>query len=165
MFFAKIVVKNNYKEKGDLVYRPLLRVYAKLKTAYNVMDDDVPLLGFVVDNDFFELTTWRKIPDAEYVIISKEEFETIISNLKIENLRLLRELIEFSIFNESSKIDYGISTIEDLILDRKIDYDAFNNFLTDINPYEESISEYNNFVHRCMILKNMKEDNAYGRKM
>ena len=164
MVFAKINVKRNYEEKGDLVFRPLSRIYEKLKTGYNTKDKIVPLLGVVYNDVFYELTTMRKIVDADYEIINFDEFEIIINNLKLENLIYLREMINFSIFNEASKVDYGISSIEDLARDRFIDFEGYNNCLTYVNPYQEPLEGYNDFNFKCKMRKKMK-DNDYGRKI
>ena len=165
MVFAKIDVKNDYKEKGDLVFRPLSRVYQMLKTAYGVKDESVPLVGIVNNNgDFYELTTWRKIDDVDYQIINEEEFDEILSNLKLENLIVLRHFIKFVIFNEQSKIDYGISSIEDLAEDRKIDFEGYLNSLTNVNPYSEPLNGYNDFMYKCRMNKEFVEGN-HGRKI
>lgn len=164
MFFAKINVKRDYEEKGDLVFRPLSRIYEKLKTAYSTKDKIVPLIGIVYKNDFYEFTTWKKIADAEYEIIDFEEFEIIINNLKLENLKNLREMINYSIFNELSKKDFGISNIEDLAKDRWIDFEGYNNSLTNVNPYQEPLNGYNDFNYKCKMMKKMKES-SYGRKI
>ena len=164
MIFAKINVKKDYEEKGDLVFRPLLRVYEKLKTAYSTHDNVVPLIGVIYNGEFYELTTWKKIEKANYEIIDFEEFETIINNLKLENLKLLRELINFSVFHEPSKIDYGISSIEDLAKDRWVDFEGYNNELTNVNPYQEPLDGYSDFIYKCKMKKQM-EDNNHGRKI
>ena len=165
MVFAKINVKREYEEKGDLVFRPLSRMYEKLNTAYNTKDKVVPLLGIVSQNKFYELTTMKEIPDAYYEIINFNEFETIIDNLKVENLKKLRKLINFCVFNETSKMDYGISTIEELARDRWIDFDGYNKSLTNIKPYQEPLMGYNDFNYKCKMQKIMKEDSSYGRKI
>lgn len=165
MFFAKINVKNDYEKRGDLVFRPLSRIYKKIGAGYNTSDNVVPLVGIVSNNVFYEFTTWKKIEDVKYEIISVDEFETILNNLKIENLKKLREMINYIIFNEQSKNDYGISSIEDLANDRWIDFDGYNNSLTNVNPYLEPLNSYNDFIYKCKMQKIMKENDAYGRKI
>ena len=165
MIFAKINVKRSYEEKGDLVFRPLSRIYEKLKTKYTTSDEIVPLLGVIYEDEFYELTNMKKIVDADYEIIDSEEFAQIIDNLKFENLKYLREMINFCIFNESSKTDYGISTIEDLAKDRWIDFEGYNNYLTNVNPYQEPFDGYNDFNYKCKMKKIMKDGSSYGRKI
>lgn len=165
MVFAKVNVRNEYKKRGDLVFRPLSRVYQKLGTVYNTKDDVVPLIGVVYNNVFYELTTWRIIEDVEYQVISINEFETILNNLRIDNLVKLREMINYTVFNEQSKVDYGISSIEDLAKDRWVDFDGYNNSLTNVNPYLEPLNSYCDFIYKCKMLKKMKEKDNYGRKI
>lgn len=164
MIFAKINVKKEYEKRGDLVFRPLARVYEKIGTAYSTKDSVVPLIGIIYKGEFYELTTWKKIEKAYYEIISFEEFEMILNNLKLENLKLLRKLINYSVFREPSKFDYGISSIEDLAKDRWIDFEGYNNDLTNVNPYQEPLNGYNDFVYKCK-MKKLMEDNDYGRKI
>ena len=72
MFLGKIVVKNNYGKKGDLVYRPLVRAYQANGLNSFIDGDSVYLLGIVRNNVFYELFTWKSIPFADYEIISYE---------------------------------------------------------------------------------------------
>ncbi len=153
MVLAKIIVKNEYQEKGDLVYRPLIRVLKEYGLNEIIEDDQAILLGMVQDGVFYELSTWKEIPYANYQIISRDEFSEIIDHLSVENLHMLRRIINSLIFHRGDDIPFSVSMIEDLARDRGIEFAAYNKDLTAINPYEEPYDGYNDFFYKCLVLK------------
>ncbi len=152
MYLGKIVVKNNYEKKGDLVYRPLIRAYHENGLDSFISGDNVYLLGIVRDNIFYELFTWKSIPYSDYEIITYEEFDSILDSLPLENARILKKTINNFVFNKNSDKNYNASSIEELAKDRMVEFMAYNNNLTDINPYEEPLNGYNDFEYKCKVL-------------
>ena len=153
MFLGKIVVKNNYEKKGDLVYRPLVRAYANNGLDSFIENDRVVLLGIVKDNVFYEIFTWKPIYYSHYEKIDINELDSYISNISVENVKLLKKTINSFIFNKTDGFDYDTSSIEELAKDRAIEFNAYDHDLTDINPYEEPLNGYNDFEYKCKVLE------------
>ena len=153
MELAKIIVKSNYEKKGDLVFRPLIRMLNKCDLSGIVNDNETIILGLVQDDIFYEFTTWKPIHNASYKIISMEEFNCIIDNISVDNLHQLRTIINAMVFNKNDNINFDASMIEDLAKDRGIEFNAYNQDLSNINPYEEPYDGYNDFLYKCKKLK------------
>ena len=153
MKFAKIVVKYDYEEKGDLVFRPLKRAYEKMQFSPLIENNNAILLGIVRDNNFYELFTWKEIPFSKYQEIELEEFYNIIDNFSMDKVSLLKKTINALIFNKNKEIDNSVYAIEELAKDRAIEFDAYDNDLTSINPYNEPLNGYNDFSYKCKILE------------
>ena len=156
MKFAKIVVKYDYEEKGDLVFRPLKRIYEKMGFTSFIDNDDTILLGIVRDNDFYELFTWKKIPFSIYQEIDLKEFYDIIDNFPMDKVSLLKKTINALIFNKNKEILDNMYNIEDLARDRAVEFNAYDNHLTSINPYDEPLNGYNDFSYKCKVLEKRK---------
>lgn len=164
MAYAKVNIKGNYKEQGDLVFRPLLRAYQKLGIIDMQKDESIPLIGIAYNDEFYEFTTWKKMDNVDFQIISREEFISLLKMIKIENISLLRMMINQIVFYEGTGMEQEISSMEDLALDRRIDFEGYNNNLTNINPYQEPLNGYNDFGYKCKMKKKMDEC-SYGRKI
>ena len=153
MFLGKIVVKSDYEKKGDLVFRPLVRAYISGGFDSFVDDDKVALLGIVSDNVFYELFTWKAIPYTGYEIIDYEEFDKILQNLPLEKARVLKKMINGFVFNKQEEGYVDGSTIDENARDRAIEFEAYLNDLTDINPYQEPLNGYSDFAYKCKVLQ------------
>lgn len=156
MFFGKIVVKDNYEKRGDLVFRPLIRAYSALGLDSFFENDDAILLGIIEDNNFYELFTWKKINYSNFEIIDASRFEEIMSNMPLEKARLLKKTINDLIFNKHEEKEITSSSIEELAHDRAIEFQAYDKALTDINPYKEPLNGYNDFAYKCKVLEKRK---------
>ncbi len=157
MIFGKIVVKNNYQEKGDLVFRPLIRAYEALGFDCFFENENAFLLGIIKDDVFYELFTLKPINYSNYEIIKDvNEMSKIINQIPIEKARLLRKAINNIIFNKHEENHYDSKDIADLAHDRAIEFAAYDKELTDINPYEEPFNAYNDFNYKCKVLEKRK---------
>ena len=156
MFFGKILVKDCYHQKGDLVFRPLIRAYNELGLDSFFEGENVVLLGIVKDNIFYELFTWKPINYSNYEIIDNDEFENIMKDMPLEKARLLKRTINNLVFNKHEETNINSSTIEELAHDRAIEFDAYDKLLTDINPYQEPYNAYNDFNYKCEVLEKRK---------
>lgn len=152
MVLGKITVKNNYEQKGDLVYRPLVRAYLKHGFDSFIEGENVLLLGIVKDNVFYELFTGDVISYSNYDILDEEEFGNIIDKLSVEKVKLLKKVINNYVFKKDKDYE-NENIIDDLSYDRSIEFDAYNRNLTGINPYQEPLNGYNDFAYKCMILE------------
>jgi len=156
MFFGKIVVKENYEKRGDLVFRPLIRAYNALGLDSFFENEDAILLGIIEDNNFYELFTWKKIEYSNFEIIDSSRFEEIMSNMPLEKARLLKKTINNLVFNKHEEKEMTSSSIEELAHDRAIEFQAYDKALTDINPYKEPLNGYNDFAYKCKVLEKRK---------
>ena len=156
MVLARIIVKNEYEEKGDLVFRPLIRSFIENGISLIVDNNKAMILGLVQDDVFYELSTWKPIHYSGYEIISSEEFGKIIDNLSVENLHVLRKIINELVFYKNDDMHINPGMIEELARDRGIEFTAYNESLSIINPYEEPYNGYNDFMYKCQVLEDMK---------
>ena len=156
MKYAKIIVKNNYEKRGDLVLRSYIRAIKKAN-AGKLLDGENALIYGVIDdnNNFHELFTNRVINYDNYVPVSIEELveADIISDNK---KALLKKIMDKVIFGERVDVGFEISSMEDLAKDRAVEFAAYDKFLTRINPYlrlseydnQDLYNAYNNFLYK-----------------
>ena len=164
MRYAKIIVKNNYEQRGDLVLRSYVRALKKIREG-RLLDGDNAIIYGVINDDgkFYELFTNEVIDYDNYVYVDIEE---IFDTYTMPNNRkeLLKKLIEKVLFEKENDLNIEISTIEDLANDRAIEFDAYNNFLSRINPYmrlsemeEKKYNAYNSFIEKIKELKKISK--------
>ena len=150
MKYARIVVKNNYQEKGDLVLRELVRAFRKLKLDSLIINDGIIIPGVVFDKGIVYIPfTEHSFEYHYYEDISEDEFKDIISSLSLEQQYLLNIIIRKYIFKENIEIE-DVSSMEDLSYDRMVELEAFDSGLSTINPYEIGhLNDYNDFFVKC----------------
>ena len=146
MNYGKIVVKNNYEKKNDLVFRPLVRAYKKIGVNSLMEGDSAVLLGVINEEDkFVEVFTKEVINYDEYEHVSVLDAYYMLAPIKVEQANMLRKVIGKLVFNKEISEDLEISTMEDLARDRGIEFQAFNDSLTSNNVYSEPYNGYNDF--------------------
>lgn len=158
---AKIIVKNNYEKRGDLVLRSYVRAIQKIHEA-RLLDGENAIIYGVADETgrFYELFTNIPIDYDDYELVTtKEIFD--IGIMSEDRKDLLKKIIEKIIFNCDVDLDIEISTIEDLAKDRAIEFEAYDNYLSRINPYQrlnnpDSYNDYNNFLRKIEEIKVIK---------
>ena len=167
MEYAKIIVKNNYEQRGDLVLRSYIRALRKTGVG-RLLDGENAVIYGVVDNNgrFHEFFTNKVINYDNYVLVSIDELYDVdmIPNNRKE---LLKKIMEKVLFGENVNLDFEISTIEELAKDRAIEFDAYNSFLSRINPYlrlsesdnQELYNAYDSFAQKIKEIKKIKELN------
>ncbi len=157
MIYYKIYLMNNYETEQEISNRPLKRGY--LKAGVNELLNDKslvnePFIIVFVDRDMLiheyftgsylrMLNITGKSEDNDILIFNdliKFNFERIPEDSinKYASLRAnkkLRDVIRKIIFNENN--DFEVTTMEELAEDRAIQFDAYTNGLTTINPYTE----------------------------
>ena len=165
MEYAKIIVKNNYEQRGDLVLRNYVRALRKLR-ASNFLDGRNALIyGIVDDNgEFYEMLTREKIDYDDYVLIDQEEYLKAFSSKS----DLLMKVMQKVLFNKDINLNMVISTVEDLAGDNMEEFNAYCDFYSRINPYhrlsEEKLNAYNecnNFHRKLEEIKVMKRLDSY----
>ena len=159
--YAKIIVKNNYESENDLVFRPLIRAYNLLKMNTLLEDDNALLLGVIEDGKFIELFTKKEINNVSYEEIDMLDVYYKIARLSREEVNELCTLYNYLIFNEEARLPYEVSTIEDLAMDRAIEFKAYNDGLTNHNVYSEPFNGYNDFNFK---LENLNKTKKIVRK-
>ena len=153
MVLGKIVVKSNYEQKGDLVFRPLVRSYKSNGFEAFINEDKALILGIVRDNVFYELFTGEIIPYNNYEVIGSEEFDNLLDSLSCKEIRIMKKSINNVVFGIENSNRNEIS-LEEQAYDRAIEFNAYNHDLSKINPYEEPVNGYNDFIYKCKVLKN-----------
>lgn len=162
MKFAKIVLKNNYDKKGDLVLRSLIRAYDAIGVNPVLLYHGEALIIGVVDgkdNLFHEVFTGNVIEYDDFDLISIAEFKSIFMSLTLEKQELIKQVYEKMIFNMKKEDDYSSSEYEkirNLARDREVEFRAYNNGLSFINPYEEPLNGYNDLQYKCKKLTNFR---------
>lgn len=156
MFFGKIVIKNNYEEEGDLVFRPLFRAYKMIGIDSLLKDNEAYILGIIDNNKFHELFTKKEIYYSKIELVDIKEFNNLVENIPIEKALMLKDVLNVLLEENENKRGNPLSSMEDLAQDRVVEFNGYNKEFTDINPYEEPFNAYNNFNYKCRVLKKRK---------
>ena len=171
MKYTKIIVKSNYEKRGDLVLRSYIRALKKVNANLLLNDDDAIIYGWVDDDgNFYELFTNTAINYDGYVPVQAEEdvsFCHSFTNLSENDINVLRKIIKKVLFNDDSvNLGFEVSSMEDLANDRIVEFNAYDNYLSRINPYPRlseingihSYNDYNSFLRKIEELNKMKKE-------
>lgn len=140
MKYAKIIVKNNYNDEGDLVFRALFRAYKKIGVDC-LIDIDKAIIPGLVDeksNKFYVLFTGDEIDYSYYEEMNVDEFKKIMHNLSPISQENIKKVMQKLLFAQEVDLPYEEDKIEMMIddaLDRQIEHMANMNGLSSINPY------------------------------
>lgn len=149
----RILIKDHYDKKEDLVSRPLVRAFRKLNSnGINkfITDDGVYIYahkkGYVVT----EIVTQKvmKINGFDYEVVNSGELLKIIKSLKENEIAQLHELIRKYVFGENIDIKFmEVSTMEERASDRAMQFKEYNQGLSNVNPYDkEYLTNYDNVI-------------------
>lgn len=159
MLFYKIFLDFPYDTENQIGNRPLLRGYLKSGAEVLIEDGKPYILTYVDDGlfirEFFTTEFLRKgnfcnplyqMPEDfikfnelsrfRIVPVDKEELFNLLSLRKNKELLLVIQKALFNIEN-----DFEISTMEELAADRAIQFDAYQQGLTTIDPYSAQYRE------------------------
>ena len=164
MKYAKIIVKNNYERRGDLVLRSYIRAL-KIVNAERFLDGDSALIyGIVSENgNFFEMFTREKIDYDSYVIIDQEEYLKAYSSKG--DIAELSNVVKKVLFNKDVRLNISVSSIDELTMDNTIEYRAYLEGKSLINPFQRMNEfkpsaylheECNNFLRKVEELKKLR---------
>ena len=164
MEFARIVVKKDYEKRGDLVLRSYIRALNIIDET-RLIDGDVAYIYGVIDDNkkFHELFTNEVIDFDNYELVGIEEiFE--IDTMPSKRKEYLAKIMRNILFGEKIILDFEVSTMEELSEDRAVEFEAYNNYLSGINPYQRLLSSddqskynaYNSLVCKIKAIKEMK---------
>ena len=163
MIFAKIVVKGDYQEKGDLVFRPLVRAYKEIGANSLIEGESAILLGVVDKNGVFHECFTREIINySKYEELNNSDDQKYLGNLSQEQVSLLSSRIKELLFNER-KIDYSDvkKAMEEDANDRSIEKKAYDDGLSMVNPYDkENPNGYKNFLFKCALLEEFNKNKS-----
>ncbi len=151
MEFGKIVIKNDYEKKGDLVLRSYIRALKKIGATTFLDGDNGYVYGIIADGVFYELLTGKPINYNIFEPVTDMDRERLMKCSEQE-AAMTRLVTEKVIFNAIDDIGFEISSMEDLANDRTIEYNANNKGLSAIDPYsvfEGLLNGYNSFSHKC----------------
>ena len=170
MKYAKIIVKNNYEKRGDLVLRSYIRALKKIYETRLIDGENALIYGVIDDNnEFHELFTNEVINYDDYIYVDTVEiFDTLMAS--DNQKKLLNKIMEKVLFGKDISIDFEISTTEELAKDRTIEFEAYNNYLSRINPYQRLndnpnlYNNYNNFLYKIEKLNEMKRMDSRTRQ-
>lgn len=172
--FAKIIVKNDYQKKGDLVFRPLLRAYNEIG-AEALMERGNALLIGMVDRDgiFHELFTGNEFYCANYKEMDMGDIYEITRDLPKGINQKINNVINSLIFKKKVEIkpndgivyeginapDYQdeLQKIKENDEDLKVEARAYENGLSLINPYDkENLNGYRDFLYKVSKLNELE---------
>ena len=144
MKYAKIVIKNNYEKRGDLVLRSYLRALKRINANLLLGENEAYVYGTVDENNkFHELLTGEVIEFDYFKTISEGDILRVL-NLPIEELYKIKKCINSVLFGNGVDSD---SSIEEKAEDRYVEFDAYDKFLSRINPYERLSSDENQLMN------------------
>ena len=160
MEYAKIIVKNNYEKRGDLVLRSYIRAMRKIHEGRLLDGDNAVIYGVVNNGEFHELFTNRVINHSDYIYVNIDEIFDVAMIDKDRKL-LLNKIMRKVLFNEKVNLDFEVSTMEELFSDRTVEIDAYEKRLSRIHPYArlnegDPNNDYDNFFRKLEEIKEMK---------
>lgn len=145
----KILIKDHYDKENDLVSRPLVRAYHKMKSDNVnrfINEQGIYLYGYQKDGDVYELFTNKLLDIAifNYEVVDSGEVLTNVKALTKEEIGQLYALINKFVFGEKIDIKFmEVSTMEEKAKDRACLFDEYNRGLSSFNPYDkEHPSDY-----------------------
>lgn len=161
MKYAIILVKKEYEELGDFVFRPIVREYEKIGAGNLLGDNGAILLGKINDDGLFiEYFTNEEVPTDSYIEINDEDLEFFLDGLTDDKKDKISEVVyKFILGNEKDD-----RTIEDLkrdfaidAHDRGVELEAYENGLSLINPFDlKNPNLYKDFVNKLNICNKAK---------
>ena len=146
MKFVKITYKNDYDTTDRKGKRPLLRAYEKAGVKSFIEGGNPIVLAVLNKNCLYEMLTNKPllVKNFEYEEINYEYVRTIIHNaIDNKELRKVYDIISVMFFNEDIDLGFEISDMDEMSRDRNIQFSAYNDDLTDINPYShDNLNDY-----------------------
>ena len=145
--YAKIIIKNNYEKRGDLVLRSYIRALKKIgKIGELLLNGNEAFIFGVVDPNglFHELFTNNVIDYHDHSKLTNSEYGSlcdIFVNISDEESETLKHIMENVLFGEKKDLGFEVSTREELSQDIYVEFDAFNNYLSGINPFQRLLPE------------------------
>lgn len=156
MVVARIVIKENYENKNDLVLRSYVRALKSIGDNPYVTEDKAYLYGTIdSDNKFHEAFTGQLIPYNDYELLDEQEVKNILDTVGVNVIYAIGQIIKNIIFNENSQ--YDIQEMEELAKDRAIEFDAYIKDLISHNPYSEPYNGYNSFSFKVKEIQKVKK--------
>jgi len=161
MNFGKIIVKNDYENKGDLVLRSYVRAMKKSNLTPFIDGDNAVIYGVVKDDTLFhELLTDKVIDYDNIEYLSVDNINKLFGN-EPWDINLARNIIRKLIFKEEILLNFEVSTIEEKAEDRAVEFKAYNESLSKVNPYmrlgeeqeDNNYFNYDNFSYKVRVLK------------
>ena len=184
MEYAKMTIKSDYRQRGDLVLRSYIRAmiktltpelldinndYEKLinyKGPYLCDIDKAYIYGIVDDKGvFYEIFTNNIIDYDDYQLVDAKEFNKIMSIPKGKR-ELLKKVIEKVLFKQENDLNIEISNTNELAVDRDVEFVAFDRCLSRINIYhrlgDNDCDDYDNFLRKLEEVKKIKYHDSMG---
>ena len=159
MLFYKIFLDCPYDTENQIGNRPLLRGYLK-SGAEVLIEDGAPYILTYVDDglfirEFFTTEFLRKANFCNPPYSTPEDFikfndlsrfrivpvdkDELFDLLSLRKNKELLSVIQKALFNIENNLE--ISTIEELAADRAVQFDAYQQGLTTIDPYSQQYRE------------------------
>ena len=171
MDYAKILIKSNYEQRGDLVLRSYVRALKKVGEAGKLfLNGDEAFIFGVIDPEgrFHELFTNNIIDYSDHTKLTNSEYNSlcdIFVSISDKDVEKLTALVESVLFDNKRDLGFEVSTMEELSKDIYVEFEAFNNYLSRINPFQRLLPEedqsyynaYNNLFAKIKAHNRMKE--------
>jgi len=157
----KILIKDHFEKKGDLVSRPLVRAYNKIDNdgiKRFIGENGIYLYAYKKGNQIYELFTGLliDIDNINYDIVDSKEMSDKVNTLSKDEIMMIYLLVRKFVFGDNIDINFvEVSTMQELADDRAMQFLNYNAGLSDINPYDKDCpNAYNlSLVERSKKLK------------
>ena len=177
MKYVKIIIKNNYEKKGDIVLRSYIRALKRVgKVGELFLNGDQAIIFGVVDQKgkFHEIFTSNIIDYSDYEDLTHSEFNNlceIFVSISDEEVKHLEDVMESVLFGEKIDLGFDVSTRDELSSDIYVEFDAYNDSLSMINPFQRLLPEedqsyynaYNSLFYKVKAYNKMKERNEIDK--
>lgn len=150
--YFKMFYTRDYDTKLEKSRRALLRAYQKAGILELIQDGYPFIMGYIEEDKMYELFTNSEFfnINGQFVGVSKSNIETILNNLGEEKKEKVRNIMRLMVSDEVLPIWYEITTlgfditdIDELSRDNAIQWFAYQDEMTDVNPYDrETLGSY-----------------------
>lgn len=171
MDYAKIIIKSDYEKRGDLVLRSYIRALKRVGKVGELLlnGDEAYIFGVVDPNGLFhEFFTNNVIDYQDHTKLTDDEYESlygILIDITEDEVDELKDVMESVLFGEKRDLGFEVSTMEELSQDIYVEFEAFNHYLSRINPFQRLLPEedqsyynaYNSLYYKVKAHNRMKE--------
>ena len=143
--YVKMIYTLDYDTKKDKSKRALLRAYEK-SGIVELIENGCPfVLCYVHDGKMYDFVTHREIManGQSYQVVDREEVGTIIDAMGFKKVKKLYGILCVMLFDEKYDLGFDITTMDEMVEDRRIQWNAYQAGLTEISPYDkETMNDY-----------------------
>lgn len=143
--YVKMIYTMDYDTENSKSKRPLLRAYEKAGIIELIEKGCPFVLCYVHEGILYDFVTHREITSngQSYEVVSREDIGSLIEKMGTEKYKKLYSIMCVMFFDEKQDLGFEITNLDEMNDDRRIQWNAYQNDLTEISPYDkETMNDY-----------------------